>query len=108
MQRTLTATLALTLLTAVGCGPGARQAQTMNSMKQLCLVRIEAITMDTPVPSLQKAGKTLGIDVTLIESTKHWANPAAPSNCIVLQERVPIGGKRIVAWADGRVIKEKR
>jgi len=105
VRRALTIALAVALLAPLGCGPGRRQVQTMNAMKQLCNLRIEAITTRSPIPSLEEAGKSLGIDVTLIEATQDWANPKAPYGAIVLQERIPVGGSRIVASADGRVVQ---
>ena len=108
MRKTLSVaiSLALALLVAVGCGPSARRTQSANSMKQLGIVRIEAISMGKPIPSLEEAGKSLGMDVTLFEATDRWADKNAPGDAVVLRERVPIGGSRLVARADGSVVTD--
>jgi hypothetical protein len=75
-------------------------------MKQLSVVRIEAISSEKPIPSLEEAGKSLGMDVTLFEATGRWADKNAPASAVVLRERVPVGGSRLVARADGSVVTE--
>jgi hypothetical protein len=75
-------------------------------MRQLSIVRIQAISSEKPIPSLAEAGKSLGMDVTLFEATDRWPDKNAPGNAVVLRERVPIGGSRLVARADGSVVTE--
>lgn len=105
MKKTMMVVLSVVVVGLVvsGCGQRARQQQVkaMAELKQLSLARMDALS-EGKVGAMEDVAAALSIDASQYEATADWANPEAAPDAVILKQKNPAGGQRVVVYADGR------
>ena len=85
----------------------AEQARDANVARQILVGRMQAmLENENKVPSLEQVAREYmtGVDVSGFETTQAWSDPAATGgDVVILRQREPVNGRRVIGFADGHV-----
>ena len=102
--------LMLTGVVQIGCGESrTEQDQRTWGMRAIVMARFEAVTFSGTIPTLSEVAariEKIEIDPILYETTDHWNDPRA-MDVVVVREKQPKHGYRVVGHGDGSVHQER-
>ena len=95
----------ISLFLMIGCVAvqHGRDTRTMSDVKNIYLAKIDAEKDTGETPSLEAIGRKLSMDISNFEITEYWNALMTEANDVILREKKPVDGRRVVLYASGEV-----